>query len=130
MKYLLFSNFDIQAQINLNQSRVEEITMKEDLVSTNFITDDNFFGDTPFGETNEKEMLRAGSALDESVYKESDASKITIEEEKDENGDKSSVNKSTLGSLCSLEVYLYQFRRVFFIIDYPTLLFSILTNTR
>lgn len=90
------NNFDIQAQINLNQSRVEEITMKEDLVSMNFITDDNFFGDTPFGETNEKEILRAGSAFDESVYKESDASKITIEEEKDELGDKSTASKSTL----------------------------------
>ena len=81
----------------MNQSRVEEITMKEDLVSTNFITDDHFFGDTPFGESNEKEILRAGSALDESVYKESDASKITIDEEKDEAGDRQSVNKSTLG---------------------------------
>ena len=73
--------------------------MKEDLVSTNFITDDNFFGDTPFGETNEKEILRSGSALDESVYKESDASKITIEEERDETGDKLSASKSVLGKL-------------------------------
>ena len=92
------SNFDIQAQINLNQSRVEEITMKEDLISNNFITDDNFFGDTPFGETNEKEILRAGSALDESVYKESDVSKITIDEEKDDAIERASVSKSTLGN--------------------------------
>ena len=71
--------------------------MKEDLISNNFITDDNFFGDTPFGETNEKEILRAGSALDESVYKESDASKITIDEEKDDAIERASVTKSTLG---------------------------------
>ena len=71
--------------------------MKEDLISNNFITDDNFFGDTPFGETNEKEILRAGSALDESVYKESDASKITIDEEKDDAIERASISKSTLG---------------------------------
>ncbi len=72
--------------------------MKEDLISTNFITDDNFFGDTPFGESNEKEILRAGSALDESNYKDSDVSKITIEEERDiVSADRASANKSTLG---------------------------------
>lgn len=83
----------------MNQSRVEEITMKEDLVSTNFITDDNFFGDTPFGETNEKEIARAGPAFDDSKFSESDVSKITIEEEKDNDGDRFSVNKSTLGEI-------------------------------
>lgn len=69
--------------------------MKEDLINANFITDDDFFGDTTFGETNEKEILRAGSALDESVYRESDVSKITIEDERE--ADKISLNKSTLG---------------------------------
>ena len=83
--------------------------MKEDLVSSNFITDDNFFGDTPFGETNEKEILRAGSALDESVYRESDASKITIEEEKDEAGDRSIANKSTLGKSWPYQVHYILF---------------------
>ena len=83
--------------------------MKEDLVSSNFITDDNFFGDTPFGETNEKEILRAGSALDESVYRESDASKITIEEEKDEAGDRSIANKSTLGKFWPYQVHYMLF---------------------
>ena len=99
--YIVFlfgcSNFDLQAQIHLNQSRVEEITMKEDLVSANFIMGDNFFGDTPFGESNEKEILRAGSVLDESVYKESDVSKITLEEEKDKTDDKLSLSRSNLG---------------------------------
>ncbi len=70
--------------------------MKEDLVSTNFITDDNFFGDTPFGETNENEILRAGSTLDESAFKESDISKITIEEEV-VSADRASMRRSALG---------------------------------
>jgi DNA replication protein DnaC len=37
-----FSDFDVQAQFSVNQSRPEEITMTEDLSSITFVGDDGF----------------------------------------------------------------------------------------
>lgn len=39
---LIFSDFDVQAQFSVNQSRPEEITMREDLSSITFVGDDGF----------------------------------------------------------------------------------------
>ncbi|XP_057309197.1 double-strand-break repair protein rad21 homolog [Hydractinia symbiolongicarpus] len=69
-------NFDITATLNNNQCRVEEITMKEDLVGARFLSDDNFFGDTQFGET--EEIIREGASIDMTT---ADISKSRIETE-------------------------------------------------
>lgn len=39
---IFFSDFDVQAQFSVNQSRPEEITMTEDLSSITFVGDDGF----------------------------------------------------------------------------------------
>ena len=85
-----YSDVEIQAQFTLNQSRIEEITMKEDLVMNNFIGDDAF-GDIPFDQESEKEILRAGSLLEDSLHQENDASKITLDK-----GDQKDLTDSTL----------------------------------
>jgi len=74
-----FSDVEIQAQFTLNQSRIEEITMKEDMVVSNLLGEDGF-GDIPFDSEGEKEILRAGPAMEESIYNSKDASKITLNE--------------------------------------------------
>ena len=81
---------EIQAHFTLNQSRIEEITMKEDIITNNFIGDDGF-GDIPFEGELEKEILRAGSALDDSLYQSKDISKITIDD-----GEQRAITDSTL----------------------------------
>lgn len=79
--YYLFcvSDVEIQAQFTLNQSRIEEITMKEDMVVNNYLGDEGF-GDIPFDSEGEKEILRAGPAMEESLYNSKDVSKITLNE--------------------------------------------------
>ncbi|CAH3144927.1 unnamed protein product [Porites evermanni] len=70
---------EIHAQFTLNQGRIEEITMKEDIITNNFIGDDGF-GDMFEGEI-EPELARAGSALEEPLYQANDISKLsTIED--------------------------------------------------
>ncbi|XP_073251181.1 double-strand-break repair protein rad21 homolog [Porites lutea] len=70
---------EIHAQFTLNQGRIEEITMKEDIITSNFIGDDGF-GDMFEGEI-EPELARAGSALEEPLYQANDISKLsTIED--------------------------------------------------
>lgn len=64
-----FNDVEVQKQFSLNQSRVEDITMKEDLVNINLGQED--FGDLGF---DDREMLREASATNESVYKQSDES--------------------------------------------------------
>lgn len=44
----LFRDVDIEAQFSLNQSRAEEITMKEDYGSLSLVTHDQGFGDMGF----------------------------------------------------------------------------------
>lgn len=66
---------EIHAQFTLNQGRIEEITMKEDIITNNFIGDDGF-GDMFEGDL-EPELARAGTALDdEPLYQSNDISKI------------------------------------------------------
>lgn len=67
---------EIHAQFTLNQGRIEEITMKEDIITSNFIGDDGF-GDMFEGDL-EPELARAGTALDdEPLYQSNDISKIS-----------------------------------------------------
>lgn len=67
---------EIHAQFTLNQGRIEEITMKEDIITNNFIGDDGF-GDMFEGDL-EPELARAGTALDdEPLYQSNDISKIS-----------------------------------------------------
>lgn len=53
----LFSDVDIQAQLTMNQSRAEEITMREDYGSLNLPHHDEGFGDLEFNE-DAPELLR------------------------------------------------------------------------
>ena len=82
MSHSVHSEVDIQAQLTLNQSRIEEITMKEDIVTVGLIGDDGF-GDIPFDD-NDKEIWRAGSTVDDSLFSAKDQSKmISIDEHND-----------------------------------------------
>ena len=65
----------------MNQCRAEEITMKEDYIIMHTFEDEGF-GDTPFGATDDKEILRGGSAsLDDSSFMRSkDQSNILLDE--------------------------------------------------
>ena len=51
---------DIEAQFSLNQSRAEEITMREDYGSLNLVTHDDGFGDMGFdvGDTDHPDIMR------------------------------------------------------------------------
>ena len=94
--FLINSEVDIQAQLTLNQSRIEEITMKEDIVTVGLIGDDGF-GDIPFDD-NEKEILRAGSAADDSLFTSKDQSRlITIDEPNETKDTKDNLLDSKLG---------------------------------
>lgn len=93
------SDVEIQAQFTLNQSRIEEITMKEDIV-VNHLLGDEGFGDIPFDSDGEKEIMRGGPALEESLYQSKDISKITLNETDTGRGfpdstfDRSKISKS------------------------------------
>ena len=67
-------------QFNLNQCRAEEITMKEDFIIMHNLEDEGF-GDTPFGASDEKDVLRGGTALDDSSFiRSKDQSNILLDE--------------------------------------------------
>lgn len=51
------SEVDIEAQFSLNQSRAEEITMREDYGSLNLVTHDDGFGDMGF-DTDHPDIMR------------------------------------------------------------------------
>ena len=55
--FILFSDVDIQAQLSMNQSRAEEITMREDYGSLTLPHHDDGFGDLEFNEDG-PELLR------------------------------------------------------------------------
>lgn len=57
MLVLNFSEVDIEAQFSLNQSRAEEITMREDYGSLNLVTHDDGFGDMGF-DTDNPDIMR------------------------------------------------------------------------
>lgn len=82
---------EIHAQFTLNQGRIEEITMKEDIITNNFIGDDGF-GDMMFEGELEPELARAGSALDEPLYQSNDISKISTIDD----GEPKAITDSTL----------------------------------
>ncbi|XP_057338589.1 double-strand-break repair protein rad21 homolog [Microplitis mediator] len=54
---------DIEAQFSLNQSRVEEITMREDYGNLSLVTHDQGFGDMSF-DAEPPELLRHGSTME------------------------------------------------------------------
>lgn len=73
---------EIHAQFTLNQGRIEEITMKEDIITNNFIGDDGF-GDIMFEGELETEMFRHEASIEEPLNKTNDISKLsTIDETK------------------------------------------------
>ena len=59
-----FSDVDIQAQFTLNQSRAEEITMREDY-NISLVTADDGFGDMGFEESSE--LMRATSGMEHNL---------------------------------------------------------------
>ncbi|XP_059174385.1 double-strand-break repair protein rad21 homolog isoform X2 [Physella acuta] len=61
-------DINVQAQFSVNQSRPEEITMREDLGSITLMGDDGF-GDVGF---DEREILHEDGHLDDGLYKPSD----------------------------------------------------------
>ncbi|XP_002162726.2 double-strand-break repair protein rad21 homolog isoform X1 [Hydra vulgaris] len=68
--------FDYTLNLKKNQCRVEDITMKEDSINTKrFLSDDNFFGDTPFGETN-REVMRDEDTINQSIDFQANISKL------------------------------------------------------
>lgn len=93
-----FSEVEIHAQFTLNQGRIEEITMKEDIITNNFIGDDGF-GDMFEGDL-EPELARAGTALDdEPLYQSNDISKIsTIDDGQPRTIIDSTLERSKLGT--------------------------------
>jgi len=91
-------NFDITVTLQNNQCRVEEITMKEDLFSSKYLANDNFFGDVPFGETSDGEIMRDEITLDGTLDGLKDVSNANLEEDGPNKRDKStlSINQSNL----------------------------------
>lgn len=61
-----FSDVDIEAQFSLNQSRAEEITMREDYGSISLVTNNDGFGDLGF-DTDAPDLMRHTSALEPSM---------------------------------------------------------------
>lgn len=57
---------DIEAQFSLNQSRAEEITMREDYGNINLVASDEGFGDMGF-DTEPPELMRNVSTLEPSL---------------------------------------------------------------
>ncbi|XP_066992862.2 double-strand-break repair protein rad21 homolog isoform X2 [Anabrus simplex] len=60
------NDVDIEAQFSLNQSRAEEITMREDYGNINLVTNDDGFGDMGFG-TEPSDLIRNVSGLEPSI---------------------------------------------------------------
>ena len=64
-----FSDAEMQAQFTLNQSRAEEITMREDYGCQlpSLQNDEEGFGDIGFGDSESLELIRDGSNVDHSL---------------------------------------------------------------
>lgn len=91
--------FDLTVTLQNNQCRVEEITMKEDLFSSRYLSNDNFFGDVPFGETSDGEIMRDEATLDGTLDDlKADVSRNIIDKDESKVTDKStlSLNQSNL----------------------------------
>ena len=101
-----YSEVEIHAQFTLNQGRIEEITMKEDIITNNFIGDDGF-GDMFEGEM-ERELARGGSALEEPLFQANDTSKlITIEDAEPKTITDSTLERSKLGKMFNLVLVVF-----------------------
>lgn len=61
-----YSEVDIEAQFSLNQSRAEEITMREDYGSLNLVTHDDGFGDMGF-DTDNPDIMREAIGNEEGL---------------------------------------------------------------
>ncbi|XP_005420747.1 double-strand-break repair protein rad21 homolog [Geospiza fortis] len=70
-------DIDVAQQFSLNQSRVEEITMREEVGNIS-ILQDNDFGD--FG-MDDREMMREGSAFEDDMLVSTSASNLLLEPE-------------------------------------------------
>lgn len=57
---------DIEAQFSLNQSRAEEITMREDYGNISLVNNDDGFGDMGF-DTDAPDLMRHASGLEPSM---------------------------------------------------------------
>lgn len=57
---------DIEAQFSLNQSRAEEITMREDYGNISLVTNDDGFGDMGF-DTDAHDLMRHTAGLETSM---------------------------------------------------------------
>lgn len=64
--FFFFRDVDIEAQFSLNQSRAEEITMREDYGNLSLVTHDQGFGDMSF-DAEPPELLRHGSGIEPSL---------------------------------------------------------------
>ncbi|XP_063909003.1 double-strand-break repair protein rad21 homolog isoform X2 [Zophobas morio] len=60
------NDVDIEAQFSLNQSRAEEITMREDYGNISLVTNDDGFGDMGF-DTDAPDLMRHASGLEPSM---------------------------------------------------------------
>lgn len=65
-KLFVFSDVDIEEQFSLNQSRAEEITMREDYGNISLVTNDDGFGDMGF-DTDAPDLMRHASSLEPSM---------------------------------------------------------------
>ncbi|GBP47954.1 Double-strand-break repair protein rad21 homolog [Eumeta japonica] len=75
---------DIEAQFSLNQSRAEEITMREDYGSLNLVTHDDGFGDMGFDTDNPdimREAIGTEGALEQSQILFADGSSLELTKE-------------------------------------------------
>ncbi|XP_076628581.1 RAD21 cohesin complex component verthandi isoform X1 [Colletes latitarsis] len=66
MQLFYFRDVDIEAQFSLNQSRAEEITMREDYGSLALVTHDQGFGDMSF-DAEPPELLRHAGSVEPSL---------------------------------------------------------------
>lgn len=83
-------DIDVQAQFSVNQSRPEEITMREDLGSITLMGDDGF-GDVGF---DEREILRDTTHLEDPLYKSTDVGGESSLEDQDKTLTESRHEKS------------------------------------
>lgn len=88
---LSHSEVEIHAQFTLNQGRIEEITMKEDIITNNFIGDDGF-GDILFEGELDPEIFRHEPSVEEPLNQSNDVSKLSLIE----GGEQKAINDSTL----------------------------------
>lgn len=62
----IYSDVDIEAQFSLNQSRAEEITMREEYGNISLVSHDDGFGDIGF-DTDAPELMRHAGDLEPSM---------------------------------------------------------------